>query len=219
MTMVSTQRLEAFSDGVVAILITVMVFDLKMPEGTSLDGHARIWIPLMVKLGVYAISFLMLAIMWVNHHQLLNQIKVASQGLLWYNLHLLFWMSLVPLAAHLVGNHPLEWAATAVYGLIFAACAQSFSLLRRYAVRHHSLHDDADARTMQRRLLKNRLTMALYLLAALAGGLSVYLAYACYLLLPALYFLPDASPHHPPKHEFRSDFSVSQSLDYRQTGS
>lgn len=193
MPTVSTQRLEAFSDGVLAILITVMVFELKLPEGSRLEDGITLWWPLLLKLGVYTLSFLMLGIMWVNHHHLLQQIKATNQGLLWYNLQLLFWMSLVPLAAHLVGNHPTAWSATAAYGLIFAACAQAFSGLRRYAVRQQLLHEHADARHMRRRLRKNRITMALYLLGALAGGLSVYLAYALYLLLPALYFLPDTS--------------------------
>ena len=196
---VTTQRLEAFSDGVVAILITVMVFDLKLPEGSMLQGQLTLLGPLLLKLGVYALSFLMLAIMWVNHHHLLHQIKAANHGLLWYNLHLLFWMSLVPLAAHLVGHHPWSWLATGAYGLIFAACAQSFSLLRRYATRLQLMHEHLSPVNMQQRLRKNRLTIGLYLLAALAGVWSVYLSYALYLLLPALYFLPEKTTQ-PPTH-------------------
>lgn len=200
MAAASTQRLEAFSDGVVAILITVMVFDLKLPEGTDLTGGWNLLAPLLLKLGVYALSFLMLAIMWVNHHHLLHQIKAAKHGLLWYNLHLLFWMSLVPLAAHLVGNHPQAWPAVGAYGLIFAACVQSFTLMRRYASRHQLLHEQLDLQSMQRRLRKNRLTVGLYLLAAAGGAWSVYLSYTLYLLLPALYFIPEGS-HHPPTHQ------------------
>lgn len=197
----SSQRLEAFSDGVVAILITVMVFDLKLPEGTQLAGSFVPFAPLLIKLGVYALSFLMLGIMWVNHHQLLHQIKAANHGLLWYNLHLLFWMSLVPLAAHLVGNYPQAWAAAGSYGLIFAACAQSFSLLRRYARKHQLLHERLSTEALHRRLQKNRLAIGLYLLAAAVGGWSVYVSYTLYLLLPTLYLIPESTTHQTTTHE------------------
>ena len=137
---IPTARIEAFSDGVIAILITVMVFDLKINESI---GETNFWESLesiYPKFLAYGVSFLMIAILWVNHHQLFHQIKKSERALLWYNIHLLFWMSLIPFATNLVGANPILWQATSLYSLIFLANSWSFSLLRKYVNKQNLLH-------------------------------------------------------------------------------
>lgn len=109
---ISTSRIEAFSDGVIAIILTIMVFDLKLheiPTDKTVWNELTLLVPKFVS---YAISFLMLAIMWVNHHQLFHQIKYTDRKLLWYSIHLLFWMSLIPFGTNFIGVNPMLWQAS-----------------------------------------------------------------------------------------------------------
>jgi len=185
-----TTRLAAFSDGVIAILITVMVFELKFSNDLKwLDTEA--WLALLPKFVSYTLSFLMLGVLWVNHHQLLHQIRHSKPGLLWTNLHLLFWMSLVPLATHLVGSYPSYAYSGTVYGLVFFSCAGSFTRLRLFALRHQLLHEHSSVAQQHRVKRKNRLAMALYLLGAAISTYAVYPAFVLYLLVPVLYLSPD----------------------------
>jgi uncharacterized membrane protein len=184
--------LEAFSDGVIAILITVMVFELKIASDVVVPD-TQTWLALLPKLVSYMLSFLMLGVLWVNHHQLLHQIQHSKPGLLWNNLHLLFWMSLVPLATHLVGSYPHYAYSGTVYGLVFFSCAGSFTRLRLFALRHQLLHEHSSVEKQHRVKRKNRLAMALYLLGAAISTYSVYPAFVLYLLVPVLYLSPDKS--------------------------
>ena len=126
-----TGRIEAFSDGVIAIIITIMVLELKIPD---LHNHGDVlkevvW-PIVPKLIAYALSFLIVAIYWVNHHALMQTAHKATTRLLWSNNLLLFWLSLMPLATAYLGEHTVEFSAIALYGCIGIACALAFSLLR-----------------------------------------------------------------------------------------
>ena len=132
---ISTSRIEAFSDGVIAILITIMVFDLKFPEPITSSNFLSLLLHLFPKFMSYGVSFLMLAILWVNHHQLFHQIKHSDRVLLWYNLHLLFWMSLIPFATNSIGENPEIWQSTSLYSMLFLLNSWAFSLLRKYVNR------------------------------------------------------------------------------------
>lgn len=190
-SIVSTGRLEAFSDGVIAIIITVMVFDLKFP---TVPTEQTIWNdlqPLLPRFLSYALSFLMLAVMWVNHHQLFHQIKHTDQKLLWLNINLLFWMSLVPFCTHFLGSNPALPYASVAYGLIFFTNALSFTLIRNHVSRKSQLiHESIQKDQMRSVIRKNRLGMIFYLSAALAAFVSVYISFVFFLIVPAMYFIP-----------------------------
>jgi uncharacterized membrane protein len=190
-SIVSTGRLEAFSDGVIAIIITVMVFDLKFPTAPT---EQTIWNdlqPILPRFLSYALSFLMLAVMWVNHHQLFHQIKHTDHKLLWLNINLLFWMSLIPFCTHFLGSNPVLPYASFVYGLIFFTNALGFTLIRNHVSRKSQLiHESIQKDQMRSVIRKNRLGMIFYLSAALAAFVSVYISFVFFLIVPAMYFIP-----------------------------
>lgn len=189
-TFVPTSRLEAFSDGVIAIIITVMVFDLKVAEGMAGQPAWQQLRPVLPKFATYTCSFVVLAVMWVNHHQLFHRIRHADRSLLWLNTHLLFWMSFVPFATNFLGANPtLDWACFA-YGIIFLLSSASFALLRNYAAKH-LIHPQMHAERKAAARYKNQLAMLVYLCAALAAFASVYLSYVLFLVVPAMYFIPE----------------------------
>lgn len=192
---IQTTRIEAFSDGVIAIIITIMVFDLKLQE-TPTDK--TVWselIKLAPKFISYAISFLILAIMWVNHHQLFHQIKHTDRKLLWYSIHLLFWMSVVPFGTNFIGSNPWLWQASFFYGIIFFMSALSFSMLRNYVNNNNLLHDNINKQAHLKIRNKNRIALSIYLLAASMSIISVYISFVLFLVVPAMYFIPEKISH------------------------
>jgi uncharacterized membrane protein len=196
---ISTTRLEAFSDGVIAIILTVMVFDLKITEPVSKD---TVWTQLYIlfpKFISYCISFVVLAIMWINHHQLFHQIKNADGKLIWLNINLLFWMSIVPLVTNFIGNNPLLWQPSFFYGIVFALSAFSFTLLRKHAIDANLLHHETSKDSHVYVLRKNIIAISLYLLASAFSFLSVYISFIIFLLVPAMYFIPITISTHEEK--------------------
>jgi uncharacterized membrane protein len=191
----TTNRIEAFSDGVIAIIITIMVFDLKLPEKTGPLEANTYWLVLgsmLPKLASYVISFLVLAIMWVNHHQLFHQIRSANGTLLWLNIHLLFWMSLIPFSTNVIGANIFLAEANLGYGFIFLMNSLSFWLLRDYATHrgrlmHPKILDDKKRRAKY----KSGLGVVLYALSMPAAYLSVYLSFILFIAVPAIYFVPE----------------------------
>src|SRR3954464_12576011 len=128
----SKTRLEAFSDGVVAILITIMVLEFRVPGGADWSALA----PLLPKFLAYVMSFIFIGIYWTNHHHLIHATREVSGGILWANLHLLFWLSLVPFATAWLGEHYSESVPTAVYGTVLLFDAISYSILVRVIFAH-----------------------------------------------------------------------------------
>ncbi len=122
----TTSRLEAFSDGVIAIIVTIMVLELRPPAQPTWPALFRV-APVFIS---YALSFLVVAIMWVNHHHMIHIVRQVTARLLWSNLNLLFWMSLVPFVTEFVGKNYREPMAVALYGLDLTMCAAAFYLLR-----------------------------------------------------------------------------------------
>src|SRR5271155_1963281 len=141
-----TNRLEAFSDGVIAVIITIMVLELKVPRDTTLASLRSLG-PQFLS---YVLSFLVVAIMWVNHHHLLRSARRADARLLWSNNILLFWMSLVPFVTAFMGNSPHDPRAVALYGIVLTLCSISFVLLRTVIAQHH--REDPDLFGYHRRM-------------------------------------------------------------------
>jgi uncharacterized membrane protein len=181
-----TNRLEAFSDGVIAIIITIMVLELQAPRDTTLAALVRVG-PIFLS---YALSFVVVAIMWVNHHHLMHAAKRADAALLWANNVLLFWMSLIPFVTRYLGTNPRAPFAVALYGAVLALCAAAFTWLRHIVNQGHR-HDPELNEYNQRMLRKSAYSTSLYALSAPLAYVSTNLSFLIFVLIPALYFLPE----------------------------
>jgi uncharacterized membrane protein len=182
----TTGRLEAFSDGVIAIIITIMVPELRAPSQPTL---AALWkvAPIFIS---YTLSFLVAAIMWVNHHHLIHVVRSVTARLLWSNLYLLFWMSLVPFVTDYLGKNYREPLAVAFYGLDLFMCSTGYYLLRLELIRQ-SGHDSAMREHHEGINRKGAFASALYLLSVPLAYVSVYASFFIFVLIPAMYFLPE----------------------------
>jgi uncharacterized membrane protein len=182
----TTSRLEAFSDGVIAIIVTIMVLELRAPSQPTWTALLKV-APIFLS---YGLSFLVVAIMWVNHHHLIHAVHEVTARLLWSNLNLLFWMSLVPFVTEFLGKNYRSPMAVALYGLDLAMCGASFYLLRTELVRQdrHDLNLADYHAGIQR---KNLFSATLYFLAAPFAYVSVYVSFFIFALIPAMYFLPE----------------------------
>ena len=187
-------RLEAFSDGVIAIIVTIMVLELKLPEHVAEKGLLNgLLVPMSPKLVSYAMSFLVVAIMWVNHHALMATVRHATRAILWQNNHLLFWMSLIPFAANFLGENPGLADAYAVYGFVLAASAAAFASLR-WLASTQGRDDQALARVHRTVLSKSLLGTFLYALSVPLAYLSIFAAIAIFIAVPVMFFLPIFAP-------------------------
>jgi uncharacterized membrane protein len=182
----TTSRLEAFSDGVIAIIVTIMVLQLTAPLQPT-------WAALLKQRSIflsYGLSFLVVAIMWVNHHHLIHAVHHATARLLWSNLNLLFWMSLIPFVTDFLGRNPRAPFPVSLYGLNLSLCGAAFWILRLEIARQHR-HDAEMSEYHSRMQLKNLFSTFLYLSAAGLAHVSIHISYFIYVLIPALYFLPE----------------------------
>src|SRR5229473_4370074 len=182
----TTNRLEAFSDGVIAIIITIMVLELRAPAQPTLAALLKV-APVFLS---YALSFLVAAIMWTNHHHLIHAVRSVTARLLWSNLYLLFWMSLVPFVTDFMGKNYREPMAVALYGLDLSLCASGFYFLRTELIRQSGT-DAAMVEYHERIQRKNALSGALYLLSVPLAYVSIYGSFFIFALIPAMYFLPE----------------------------
>jgi uncharacterized membrane protein len=184
----STTRIEAFSDGVIAILITIMVLDLKMPEGATTWSAVRDS-GLLMKLLTYVLSFIMLGIYWNNHHHMLHVTSEVNGRILWANLHLLFWLSLVPFATSWVGSAHNERIPTAVYAFVFLMSGLAWDILARQIV---SMRANASALpALQPHARKGLISQVLYLAAIAAAFFYPWISDVCILAVALWWLVPD----------------------------
>ena len=179
------ERLALFSDAVVAIIITIMVLELKAPEGPGWDDCTAL-APLLCS---YLLSFVYVGIYWVNHHHLLHPVRQVDGLVLWTNLHLLFWLSLIPFATAWVGEHPLKSVPAAMYGAVLLMCSIAFLLLVKVLLRKEGCGSSLAMALGKSR--KNGYSIVLY---ALAIPLSLWHAWAgalVYVLVALFWFVPD----------------------------
>jgi len=182
----STNRLEAFSDGVIAIIVTIMVLELRAPAQPTIQALWKV-APVFIS---YGLSFLVVAIMWVNHHHLIHAVRGVTVRLLWTNLYLLFLMSLVPFVTDYLGKNYREPLAVALYGLDLVLCSSAFYLLRIILIQQDR-HDSALAEYHASIQRKNLLSAALYLSSVPLAYVSIYASFFIFALIPAIYFLPE----------------------------
>ena len=181
-----TNRIEAFSDGVIAVIITIMVLELKVPRDTTLTSLFII----LPQFLAYLLSFVVVAIMWVNHHHMLHVARRADARLLWSNNNLLFWMSLVPFVTAYMGNNHNDPRAVALYGAVLFFCGLAFSILRSAIASHH--RENADMVLYhQRTQLKNLFSVALYAASVPLAFVDVRASFFIYAFVALSYFLPE----------------------------
>jgi len=180
-----TTRLEAFSDGVLAIIITIMVLELKPPHDPTLGALANLWPTFFA----YALSFVMVAIYWVNHHHLIHLVTDVNAVVLWANINLLFWLSLFPWATAYMGqNHMLPFPV-ALYAAVAVLAAVAFSILRAVIMRQN---DGPKFATIGKLMWKKNVSaIAIYSGAVLAAFFYVPLALVLIALPAAMYFFPE----------------------------
>jgi len=178
-------RLEAFSDGVLAIIITIMVLELKAPHGADLKSLS----PLVHILLSYILSFIYIGIYWNNHHHLFHATSRVSAGILWANLHLLFWLSLFPFATAWIGENQLSSVPTAMYGGILLMAGVSYYLLQQTIIRHQGRN--SLLATALGRDWKGLASMFIYVAAIPVAFLSPWLAIALYTTVAAIWLIPD----------------------------
>lgn len=178
-------RLEAFSDGVIAIIITIMVLEMKVPHGTELAALR----PLLPVFLSYILSFIYVAIYWNNHHHLLHAVKHIDGTALWANMHLLFWLSLVPVATAWMGeNHFAPWPV-ALYGVVLLGAAVAFVVLTRVLIAHHE-QDSLIVRAIGNDF-KGRVSLACYVTAIAFTFLNRWISCALYVAVAILWLIPD----------------------------
>ena len=182
----SKARLEAFSDGVFAILITILVLELKIPHGAS----AGALLPLLPVFLTYVLSFVYLGIYWNNHHHLLHATARINGKILWANLHLLFWLSLVPFATGWMGENHYESLPTALYGAVLLAAGVAYYVLQGAIVAEQG--PQSRLRSAIGRDLKGRISPLLYTAAIPLAFLREWIADAIYVLVALIWLVPDS---------------------------
>jgi uncharacterized membrane protein len=180
-----TDRVEAFSDGVMAVIITLMAFNVKPPNGIDLAA-LRGDLP---ELLVYVLSFAIVGIYWNNHHHLFRATDHLSAGVMWSNLHLLFWLSLLPIATGWVGRFPFYRYPSAFYGLLGLATAIAYWILVRAIIRANG-KDSRVARAMGSDT-KGRLSLVLYAAGTGLAFAAPVAAYVAYVVVALMWFVPD----------------------------
>jgi TMEM175 potassium channel family protein len=181
----STNRLEAFSDGVFAVLITIMVLELKVPDGADLNALR----PLLPVFLTYVLSFVFLGIYWNNHHHMLYATEHINGTILWANLHLLFWLSLVPFITGWMGQNHFAPLPTAVYGIVLFMSAVAFTILANRIVAHQGA-DSALARAFGKDV-KGKLSLVLYAVAIPSAFVQRWIAEGLYVTVALMWLVPD----------------------------
>jgi uncharacterized membrane protein len=178
-------RLEAFSDGVIAIIITIMVLEMKVPHGDNLAALKPV-LPVFLS---YILSFIYVGIYWNNHHHLFTATKHVSGGILWANLHLLFWLSLFPFATAWTGENHLASTPTAAYGVVLLMAAIAYWILQRAIIARQGR--ESLLATAIGRDRKGKISPALYLSAIPLAFVNPWIANGIFVLVAALWLIPD----------------------------
>jgi uncharacterized membrane protein len=179
------ERLEAFSDGVLAIIITIMVLEIKVPSGDQLSDLK----PLIPVFSSYILSFIYIGIYWNNHHHMMHTVKSVTGDILWANLHLLFWLSLVPFVTGWMGENHFKPVPVALYGIILLMAAIAYYILQTRIISNHG-PDSILARAIGNDL-KGKISPILYLLAIGLSWINGWLSGGIYILVALMWLVPD----------------------------
>ena len=198
---ISTTRAETFSDGVMSIIITIMVLQLKLPDFKNDDTSwetTRYLQNIIPYFAAYAFSFMMIGIFWTNHHHMFHLLEHTDAKLIWQNLIFLFWVSIIPLATALIGAGPLVPEAVAAYGFVMLMVTFFLTIMRNHTLKQKLLHRekeiDLDKKIQKVSVLgrtKSLIGSASYLISIPLAFVNVYLAYVCLIIPPIIFFIPD----------------------------
>jgi uncharacterized membrane protein len=178
-------RVEAFTDGVVAIIITIMVLELKVPHGEAFSALLPLW-PVFLS---YILSFIYVGIYWNNLHNMFHTVEKVDGPVLWANLHLLFWLSLMPISTAFMGENHFAPAPVAVYGFVLLSCAIAYLILVIQLRRLHGSHA-----TFSRAVgkdIKGKISIVFYIAGIALSFVNQWLGAAFYVLVAAIWFIPD----------------------------
>ena len=178
-------RMEAFSDGVMAIIITIMVLEMKVPEGAEVDALR----PLLPVFLSYVLSFIYLGIYWNNHHHLLQAVQKVNGSILWANLHLLFWLSLVPFVTGWMGENNFATWPLALYGIVLLFAGVAYYILTLTLIAHHG--PDSGLAKAVGSDVKGKASVVIYVVSILLAFVSGWLAGALYVLVAVIWLIPD----------------------------
>ncbi len=178
-------RLEAFSDAVIAIIITIMVLEMKVPHGTSPAALTELW-PVFLS---YVLSFVYVGLYWNNHHHLLHTVKQVSGGILWANMHLLFWLSLFPFTTGWMGENQFAPWPVAVYGAVLFMAAAAYFILVRAIIAVHGR--DSELAKAVGRDWKGKIPLAAYAAAMALAFVSPWISCALYVAVALMWLIPD----------------------------
>jgi len=186
--MPDNRRIESFSDGVFAIVVTIMVLEIRIPDSLAFGYDRAAFNEFATYLGTYALSFLVIVNLWTSHHYLLFTLRQPARTTLWYNSLLLFTVTLVPVATRFLGMHPSAPRAAASYGFVAALCTAAFMLLRSHAAR--TTHNDVHRGIHRRVIHRTWLFLAIYVASIPLAFVNLWLAWACFVIVPPMLFLP-----------------------------
>lgn len=188
-----TTRLEAFSDGVIAIVITLLIFEIKVPviNEFSNAGVINAIVGILPNLVGFLVSFVTVAIFWVNHHHFFHAIIKSDAGLLWYNNHLLFWITIIPFATAFLGNYPTIPLVIAMYGFVLFMAALAFLVMNWHvSFKTNLLPESVSYEVKLKEFRRAFLGVIVYGLAVPAVFIHPYISYAIFIMVPLYYFLP-----------------------------
>jgi uncharacterized membrane protein len=180
-----TSRLEAFSDGVIAVIITIMVLELKVPQQTTFDALR----PLSITLASYVLSFLYVGIYWNNHHHMLHTCKRATAGILWANLYLLFWLSLIPFATAWMGEKFSAAAPAALYGTVLLMSGIAYVVLQQQII--SSQPEDSLLKKAIGKDWKGKASVAIYAVAIVEAFRAAWISQLLYAVTALIWLVPD----------------------------
>ena len=178
-------RLEAFSDGVIAIIITIMVLELKVPHGTDLAALS----PLVPVLLSYVLSFIYIGIYWNNHHHMLHAVHKVNGGILWANLHLLFWLSLTPFVTGWMGENHFAPIPVALYGVDLMMAGVAYYILAHALIAHHG--KDSPLAIALGKDFKGIISVAIYAVAVGLSFVNPWFSIALYVVVAVMWLVPD----------------------------
>lgn len=178
-------RLEAFSDGVIAVIITIMVLELHVPHGGQLSDLT----PLFPKFFCYVLSFINVGLYWNNHHHMFQAVKHVNGRILWSNLHLLFWLSLIPVSTDWMGENHFEQMPVIFYGVILLMCGVAYAILVSALIDRHG-RDSLLAKAIGRDT-KGKISVVMYAAAIGLGFVNAWIAVGLYLSVAAMWLVPD----------------------------
>ncbi|HRX94834.1 MAG TPA: TMEM175 family protein [Chitinophagaceae bacterium] len=179
-------RLEAFSDGVIAIIITIMVIEIKAPHSATWEALKELWPSLLS----YVVSFTMLGIYWGNHHHLIHTIKEVRGGIMWANLHLLFWLSLIPFATHWMGENHFETNTVAIYAALLDVCGIAYYILLMI-IKKCNPGNDVMLQVLQKQSKKGMTSCILYTAAIPLAFFNTLISGILIILVGIMWLIPD----------------------------